>query len=286
MGETTVVNVKHAACEEYVGRPFGKYRGHPGTFGNPFRPGGEPVRELMALLSSGVLSPRVHEYFVTLLATQAWRLELASSDALAAFHLYLVERCRVDAEWREKVQALKGKALGCWCAPGPCHAHVLAAFVDGHELAELREPGRPLAPIRGLTLIRPWGWAIAYARKDVENRTWSPPSGVVGGWLAIHSGQKYDQESAQWIAEEIGRCDVPCKDADPAGVIVAVARLAGVVTESASDWFVGPYGWRLENVTRLPTPVPCTGAQGLWMLPPDVLAAVRAGWKLARGGRT
>ncbi|HKX02122.1 MAG TPA: DUF4326 domain-containing protein [Methylomirabilota bacterium] len=25
---------------------------------------------------------------------------------------------------------LRGKALGCWCAPAPCHAEVLARFLE------------------------------------------------------------------------------------------------------------------------------------------------------------
>lgn len=284
MADTSVVNVKLAKCQEYVGRPFGKFKGHPGTFGNPFRPGGKPVVELVEFIRGNGLPVKVRTYFEGLLDISTWRRDLERSDALAAFHLYLVARCKVDMEWREKVQALKGKALGCWCAPAPCHAHVLAAFVDGHELAELREPGRVLAPIRGLTLIRPWSWAIAHAGKDVENRTWEPPAGTIGSWLAIHSGQKYDQESAEWMLDDLELAHVPAKDADPAGVIVAVAQFAEVVTESTSEWFVGPFGWRLENVTALPEAVPCKGALGLWTLPEAVLAAVRAGWQQARKG--
>jgi Domain of unknown function (DUF4326) len=46
-----------------------------------------------------------------------------------------IERYRVDL-WRrlqhgvlglERLAALKGKTLGCWCAPGPCHGGVLVA---------------------------------------------------------------------------------------------------------------------------------------------------------------
>ena len=43
--------------------------------------------------------------------------------------------------------------------------------------------------IRGLTLTCPWGPAIAYWGKDVENRTWAPPQTMVGHYLAIHAGK-------------------------------------------------------------------------------------------------
>lgn len=32
-----------------------------------------------------------------------------------------------------KVGSLKGKTLGCWCAPRPCHGDVLARVADAQE---------------------------------------------------------------------------------------------------------------------------------------------------------
>jgi hypothetical protein len=37
-----------------------------------------------------------------------------------------------------------------------------------------------------------------------------------------------------------------------------------------------PVGWVLDDVIALDEPVPCPGAQGLWQLPIDVEARVRA----------
>jgi hypothetical protein len=136
--------------------------------------------------------------------------------------------------------------------------------------------------IRGLTLIRPWGWAIAHGGKDIENRTWKPPANMMGQWLAIHSGKKYDEAAASWIEDLTITPPIPEDAEDQSGVIVAVARLAEVRTESPGNpWFVGPVGWVLRDVQPI-DPVPCKGAQGLWPLPPDVLTLVRARWKAAR----
>ena len=57
--------------------------------------------------------------------------------------------------------------------------------------------------------------------------------------------------------------------------VVAVVRLAGVVTESEDPWYAGRYGWLLADRQRLVEPVPCRGRQGLWTLPADVEAQVR-----------
>jgi hypothetical protein len=33
-------------------------------------------------------------------------------------------------EWKGKLRGLKGKVLGCFCAPEPCHADILAKWAD------------------------------------------------------------------------------------------------------------------------------------------------------------
>jgi hypothetical protein len=42
------------------------------------------------------------------------------------------------------------------------------------------------------------------------------------------------------------------------------------------DFAPGRWAWILEDIRPLPEPVPCRGAQGLWNVPADVEAAVRA----------
>ena len=46
------------------------------------------------------------------------------------YEVWLRKRVSVDREFREKVKALKGKVLGCWCAPLACHGDVLARVCD------------------------------------------------------------------------------------------------------------------------------------------------------------
>ena len=35
-------------------------------------------------------------------------------------------------ELMQELKSLKGKVLGCWCAPENCHGHVLAALADSN----------------------------------------------------------------------------------------------------------------------------------------------------------
>ena len=58
------------------------------------------------------------------------------------------------------------------------------------------------------------------------------------------------------------------------GAVIAVAHLIDVVTFADDVWFVGPYGWVLDNVRPI-CPVQCSGQQRLFKLPDDVEQAVR-----------
>lgn len=166
-----------------------------------------------------------------------------------------------------------------------------------------------MTTIKGITIRQPWAVWICHRGKRVENRVWPPPQSMVGGYLAIHAGKiesltQDEVDDANAFAEEREILDIPQDEniwrrrgdgyvlsADEkfpmrelaSGAIVAVAKLSGVTDHSDDPWFVGPYGWLLDDV-RVIEPVPCRGQQGLWELPPSVLATVRERW-LAAGAQ-
>ncbi|MGH3658983.1 MAG: hypothetical protein ACRDUA_20195, partial [Micromonosporaceae bacterium] len=45
-------------------------------------------------------------------------------------------------------------------------------------------------------MTQPWATLIFAHGKDVENRVWTPPDGVVGQRIAIHAGRTVDHELA------------------------------------------------------------------------------------------
>lgn len=58
---------------------------------------------------------------------------------------YFYARLERDLEFKEKVLALSGKVLGCWCVPKPCHGHTVAEYIDTYEWVEqirLKAEGR------------------------------------------------------------------------------------------------------------------------------------------------
>jgi hypothetical protein len=127
--------------------------------------------------------------------------------------------------------------------------------------------------IRCLSIRQPWAWLIAQGYKDVENRGWPTR---YRGLVAIHAARQLHEDYATGCRFPMpATIAVPSADAIERGGIVAVAELVDCVTESDSPWFCGPYGFVLREVRRVPF-LPVRGLPGLFALPPDVEARLRA----------
>lgn len=98
---TTVGRIRPGADGVYIGRAG---HGFDGYFGNPHPVGGP------CPLCPGVTH---------------WR-----GQAIEAFRPWFLARVGSDPEFRRRVLGLRGKRLLCFCAPKPCHGHVIAAWID------------------------------------------------------------------------------------------------------------------------------------------------------------
>jgi hypothetical protein len=130
--------------------------------------------------------------------------------------------------------------------------------------------------IKGLTLKRPWGWAIKNLDKRVENRSqrcFLDP----GDYIAFHNGKKWDSEGASFLDEinPSGLMENPTEADDEPGLIVCIARFVGNIDQSDSEWFFGPWGWIFDNVVPIDNVRVEKGQQGLWNLSPETLISVR-----------
>ena len=90
---TTVVNLRKNKYDVYIGR---SKNADLGLFGNPFS---------------------VEEH--------------GRKGALLKLREYFHKRLDDDPEFKRKVLALKGRRLGCFCAPQPCHGHIIAEYLEG-----------------------------------------------------------------------------------------------------------------------------------------------------------
>lgn len=156
--------------------------------------------------------------------------------------------------------------------------------------------------MRALTFWPEWIPAFRWLGKTIENRTWPPPENLIGKTLALHAGASIGGGSRKrgfdWLAnaaeaagvEGLGfdrnedgswfatACGVMQTMPIVTGAVVGVAR---VVTAREDLHGVDPWAmadsrhWQLDRFGWLGRPIPCRGAQGLWILPPGVERDVR-----------
>lgn len=53
-------------------------------------------------------------------------------SALDLFRRYFLDRVNTDVRFRAAVLQLRGFTLWCFCAPGPCHAQIIADYINQH----------------------------------------------------------------------------------------------------------------------------------------------------------
>jgi len=113
--ELSVVNIGGKTKEEmkgiiYIGRVNVRKKLPESPFANPFK------------LSSNLSSERikvVYDYF---------------------YHFYT--KMKSESDFLEKVLALRGKTLGCWCKPYICHGDIIVNFLqatEGKLIEDIRE---------------------------------------------------------------------------------------------------------------------------------------------------
>ena len=142
-------------------------------------------------------------------------------------------------------------------------------------------------PRLALSVRQPWAWAIIYAGKDIENRSWQAVNHGLRqrGRIAIHAAKgmtRDEYEDTDAFLTRLGHV-CPAPQLLLRGGIIGSVEVVDVVSESDSPWFFGPRGL----VLRDPRPcnfVPAVGQLGYfewkpadasivpepaaWMLPP------------------
>jgi len=123
--------------------------------------------------------------------------------------------------------------------------------------------------MKALSIRQPWAWAILYAGKDIENRSWGPsnPGRLrFRGPFLIHASsgmtRREYNDFVDFYVEPYMEAraavtlppfeDIPSFDALPRGGIVGRAELVDVVSWHVSPWFFGPVGLVIANATPLP----------------------------------
>lgn len=93
--ETRVVHCKKEPYDIYIGRPS--------MWGNPFSHKGSTIAR--------------------------YRVDTIE-EALWEYERYLRHQIKARAITLNDIRKLKGRTLGCWCKPGPCHGDILVEYIN------------------------------------------------------------------------------------------------------------------------------------------------------------
>ena len=98
---TTVVNIKHDAYDVYIGRAG---KGQDGYFGNPIVRGQ--------------------------ICSECGRVHRFPTQTIPCYRRYFERRVVNDFTFRTRLLELRGRRIGCFCAPAPCHGNIIASWLD------------------------------------------------------------------------------------------------------------------------------------------------------------
>lgn len=102
---TTVVNIRNEKCDVKICRtPKNEIPPAPqtGCFGNPF--------------------------FLRDVNNDAER-----SEVIRNYREYFYRKVECDTAFKDAVLSLRGKKLGCFCKPKPCHGDVIVEYLEGNH---------------------------------------------------------------------------------------------------------------------------------------------------------
>ncbi len=54
-------------------------------------------------------------------------------DVIRLYRKWFYERIESMSSFKKSILALKGRTLGCWCTPLPCHGNIIIEYLEGLE---------------------------------------------------------------------------------------------------------------------------------------------------------
>lgn len=130
--------------------------------------------------------------------------------------------------------------------------------------------------VPALSVMAPYGSALAAGVKPIENRTWSPPLKFRGSLVLIHQGKgkKYLGRSEEM--EHVRSLWPAMPPAHHLGAFVGIARLRDCLplADVQDPWAEGPMCWRFDDAVEI-EPITYQGALGLFYVPKQSLKGIR-----------
>lgn len=124
--------------------------------------------------------------------------------------------------------------------------------------------------MKALSIRQPWAWLIINGGKDIENRSWPTR---LRGRILVHASKGMTRDEYRSVDDLLTVSSMrtlgiklPAFEELERGGIVGSVEIAGLVSESKSPWFFGPYGFVLQNPRPMPF-IQFKGALGFFDIP-------------------
>ena len=110
-----------------------------------------------------------------------------------------------------------------------------------------------------ISVRQPWAWAMLFAGKDRENRSWNLPEKFRNTPALLHASQRLDSDGLAWLKSSGFE---PPDDLTKGGIVGLVTFVS--MTFKPSIWSIeGLKQWEITGVCRVEF-WPCRGAQGFF----------------------
>ena len=53
-------------------------------------------------------------------------------EVIDKYKTYITQQLKDDKKFQKELVSIKGKNIGCWCYPDPCHGNVLLDFIKNY----------------------------------------------------------------------------------------------------------------------------------------------------------
>ena len=104
--------------------------------------------------------------------------------------------------------------------------------------------------MKAITVKPTWAWAIIYAGKNIENRSWQTR---IRGPVAIHASKnlsRKEYEESKKLFSRRWRNELPAYEYLARGAMICVTEIIDCVTESKLPWFMSDYGFERAQRAR------------------------------------
>ncbi len=124
--------------------------------------------------------------------------------------------------------------------------------------------------MKALTIREPWVSCILFHGKNIENRSWNPPTNLINQPIALHAAKHSPSKKEIELAERIYGIKLNlCPELRQR--IVGIFQISKYGNNSTSKWAMADQiHWEIQVIELADFSSPINGQLGFWNIPKDI----------------